>query len=105
MLFWTEWETVTNEMVAKINAGDIDGAKTAFDGKKESLKTKWDGIKGARGFQVSAETQKKMQESATKNTTALTSAMITNSMKLAADKAKADKLKALVTEYGEIFKM
>ncbi len=103
--FITEWDSVTAEMVQKINAGDIDGAKTAFDGKKESLKSKWAGIKDARGFQVGADSKKKLEESMTKNMSALSSAMITNSMKLATDKAKMDKLKALITEYGEIFKM
>lgn len=40
----------------------------------------------------------------TKNMSALTGAMTTNMMKLATDKTKLEKLKALVTEYGEIFK-
>lgn len=102
--FITEWDGVTNEMVQKINAGDIDGAKTAFDAKKESLKTKWSGIKDAKGFQVSADSKKKMEDSMKKNRSALTSAMTANMMKLATDKAKLDKLKALITEYGEIFK-
>lgn len=103
--FLTEWDSVTNEMVQKINAGDIDGARTAFDGKKESLKSKWASVKDARGFQVSADTKKKMEESATKNMSALTGAMTANMMKFASDKAKMDKLQALIKEYGEIFKM
>lgn len=103
--FLTEWDSVTNEMVQKINAGDIDGAQTAFDGKKESLKSKWAGIKDARGFQVSADSKKKMEESAKKNMGALMGAMTANSMKLATDKAKFEKLQALIKEYGEIFKM
>ena len=103
--FLTEWDSVTNDMVQKINAGDIDGAKTAFDAKKESLKSKWASVKDAKGFQVSEDTKKKMTDSATKNMSALTSAMTANAMKFAADKAKAEKLRALITEYGEIFKM
>ncbi len=103
--FITEWDSVTNDMVQKINTGDIDGAKTAFDAKKEDLKSKWDGVKNARGFQVGADTQKKLEESTKKNMTALTTSMTTNMMKIATDKAKVDKLQALIKEYGEIFKM
>ncbi len=102
--FITEWDSITDDMVQKINAGDIDGAKTAFDAKKESLKSKWAGIKDARGFQVGADAKKKLEESAKKNMTALTTAMTGNMMKIATDKAKVDKLQALIKEYGEIFK-
>lgn len=102
--FITEFDSITNEMVKKINEGDIDGARTAFDAKKANLKSQWDSIKTAKGFQVSADTKKKAEESMIKNASALSSAMIANSMKLATDKAKMEKLKALVTEYGEIFK-
>lgn len=103
--FISDLDTVTNEMVQKINAGDIDGARTAFDAKKESLKTKWDGVKSARGFQVSKEVQKEAVEKVTKNAGALSGAMTSNMMKFVTDKGKLDKLKALVTEFGDIFKM
>jgi hypothetical protein len=102
--FLTEWDGVTNDIVQKINAGDIDGARTAFDAKKESLKTKWASVKGAMGFQVGADTKKKIEDSVQKNTTALTNAMTGNMMKLASDKSKMDKLQSLIKEYGEIFK-
>ena len=103
--FLTEWETVTNDMVAKIEAGDVDGAKTAFDGKKDSLKTSWDSVKTARGFQVSEDTKKKMEEGAKKNMSNLMGAVMKGTMKMGGDKAKSDKLQALMKEYGEIFKM
>jgi hypothetical protein len=103
--FLTEWETVTNDMSAKIEAGDVDGAKTAFDGKKESLKASWDEVKTARGFQVSEDTKKKMEESTKKNMNTLMSASMKGTMKMAGDKAKSDKLQALMKEYGEIFKV
>lgn len=102
--FVTEWDSVTAEMVQKIDASDIDGAKTAFDGKKESLKTKWGAIKDAKGFQITEDSKKKVEESMKKNMGALTGSMMKNSMKLATDKAKFEKLQALIKEYGEIFK-
>ena len=103
--FVTELDSVSNEIVQKINAGDVDGAKTAFDAKKESLKSKWDSFKNARGFQVSADTKKKAEEGLKKNVTAVTMAVATNSIKFAMDKGKSEKLQALSKEYMEIFKM
>jgi hypothetical protein len=103
--FLTDWESVTNEMVKKIDEGDIDGAKAAFDSKKDSLKTKWESVKTARGFQVSDDMQKKMTDSATKNMSALSGSATKNLMKFAADKPKMDKLQALIQDYSDIFKM
>jgi hypothetical protein len=101
--FITEWDAVTAEMVQKINSGDVDGAKASFDQKKPSLQSKWDSIKTARGFQVSADSKKKLEESLKKNMSSLASSMTANSMKLATDKAKFDKLRNLIDEYGKIF--
>ncbi len=103
--FLQEFETVTKEMTQKIEAGDIDSAKRAFEAKKDSLKTSWDGIKTARGFQVSAETKTKMEESVKKNISALTSATIKGAVKLGGDKAKAEAMQALLKEFVGIFKM
>ncbi len=101
--FLTEWESVTNDIVKKIDEGDIDGAKTVFDAKKESLKNKVASIKDAKGFQVSADTKKKFEEAVTKNAETLRGSMTKNAMKFATDKSKMDKLQALIKEYGEVF--
>lgn len=103
--FLQEFETVTNEMIQKIEAGDIDGAKKAFKAKEDSLKTSWDSNKSARGFQVSAETKTKMEESVKKNISALTSATMKSAMKLGGDKAKAEAMQNLLKEFVGIFKM
>lgn len=103
--FLTELETVTNDMSAKIETGDVDGAKAAFDAKKDSLKKNWEEVKTARGFQVSEETTKKMQESMSKNASTLSSATMKGVMKMGGDRAKSEKLQALMKEYGDIFKI
>lgn len=103
--FLTEWETVTNDVSAKIEAGDVDGAKTAFDAKKGSLKKNWDEIKNIRDFQVSEETKKKMEASVKKNTDTLVNATMKGTMKMGGDPAESEKLQALMKEYGEIFQM
>jgi hypothetical protein len=101
--FLTEWEGVTNDMVKKIDEGDIDGAKAAFDAKKDSLKKSFKDVKEIRGFQISKDTEKKIADSLTKNTTVLSGSFTKNAMKFATDKTKMDKLQALIKEYGEIF--
>lgn len=100
--FMTEMNGVTNEMIQKIDVGDIDGAQKAFDAKKADIKAKWDGLKTARGFQVSEATRKKLEDSLKKNGSDLTSAMTRNAMKFATDKSKVDKLQNLIKEYTGI---
>lgn len=103
--FLSEWGTVTKDMSARIETGDVDGAKAAFDAKKDSLKKNWDEIKNARSIQVSQETQKKMEESAKKNTETLLNATMEGTMKMGGDVEKSNRLQALMKEYGEIFQM
>ena len=107
--FLTEWDAVTNEIVQKIDtnpsSAGVDEAQKTWDEKKADLKAKWDKVKDARGFQVSKDTQKKLEESAKKNVTALTTVMSKNVVKLATDKGAADKFKRLMEDYGNTFKM
>ena len=107
--FLTEWDAVTNEIVRKIDANPssagVDDAQKTWDEKKAGLKAKWDNVKDARGFQVSQDTQKKMEESAQKNVTALTGVMSKNAVKLAMDKGAADKFRKLMEDYGNTFRM
>jgi hypothetical protein len=107
--FITEFDAATKEIVAKIDANPsaagIDDAQKAFDGKKASLKAKWDGIKGAVGMQVSADTKKKLEESVTNNMKALMDVSTKNMMKLAMDKDASAKFKTLLTDYQGTFAM
>jgi len=107
--FITEFDAATKEIVAKIDAdpsaAGIDAAQKAFDGKKASLKTKWDGIKGAVGFQVSADTKKKLEDSVASNMKALMDVSTKNMMKLALDKDASKKFQALLTDYQGTFAM
>lgn len=105
--FITEFDAATNEMIAKIDAdpssAGIAEAQKAFDGKKASLKAKWDGIKDAVGFQVSADTKKKLEESVANNMKALMAVSTKNMMKLALDKDAAAKFQALLKDYQSTF--
>ena len=105
--FITEFDSVTQDIVSKIDANPsaagVDDAQKAFDGKKASLKAKWDGIKGAVGFQVSADTKKKLEDSVSKNMKALTDVSMKNAMKMAMDKDAMGKFKTLLTDYQATF--
>lgn len=103
--FIAEFDSVTMKMTEKIEAGDVDGARKAFDESKASLESSWSDIKGARGFQVSEEMQKKLTESVSKNMAALTGSVFKGTMKMGGDQAKADALKALLEEYKNVFTM
>ncbi len=107
--FITEFDTATKEIVAKIDANPtaagIGEAQKAFDGKKASLKTKWDGIKGAVGFQVSADTKKKLEDSVANNMKSLMDVSMKNAMKMALDKEASSKFQALLKDYQATFAM
>lgn len=105
--FITEFDAATKEMVAKIDANPssagIDDAQKAFDGKKASLKQKWDGIKDAVGFQVTAETKKKLEDSVKNNMASLMDVSTKHMMKLATDPGAATKFQALLKDYSSTF--
>lgn len=105
--FITEFDTATKEIVSKIDANPsaagIDEAQKAFDGKKASLKAKWDGIKDAVEFQVSADTKKKLEDSVSNNMKALMDVSTKNMMKLAMDKEASSKFQALLKDYQSTF--
>ena len=105
--FITELDAATKEIVAKIDANPtaagIDDAQKAFNGKKASLKAKFEGFKEARGLQLSADTKKKLEESLTNNGKALLDVSMKNAMKLAMDKDAATKFKDLLTDFQGTF--
>ncbi len=57
----------SNDDLAKAakDAKDPGETKKMWDDKKSDMKTKYDGIKEARGFQIKEENQKKLAESVT----------------------------------------
>ncbi|HQZ97978.1 MAG TPA: hypothetical protein PLP21_16780 [Pyrinomonadaceae bacterium] len=105
--FITDFDAATKEIVAKIDANPtaagMDEAQKAFDGKKASLKAKFDGIKGAMGFQVSADTKKKLEESMANSGKALLDVSMKNAMKLATDKEATAKFKTLLNDFQSTF--
>lgn len=99
--------TVTDEVVGKIEASPnmqgLDEAQKVWDSKKADLKSKWNGIKDARGFQVSKETTEKMKDSYTKDYTAIKMLEIKHMNVSSRDAAFKSKLEALVKEWEDTF--
>lgn len=84
-------------------AAGIDSAQKLFDAKKPSLTTKWNGIKDAVGFQVGAETKKKLEDSMKNNVQALSEVSTKNAMKWAMEKDAIPKFQKLMTDYTNTF--
>jgi hypothetical protein len=105
--FITEFDAVSKEMVTKLEANPgsqgIDDAQKVFDGKKDSLKTKFGAFKEARGVQVSEATQKKLTDRITNNGKALTDVMTKNAMKF--QPGDIPKFQKLIKDYTDTFTM
>lgn len=101
--------TVTDELVKKVDAtptaAGVDEAQKHFDSKKADLKSKWDGIKGARGFQVGDETKKKMAESYVADMAAIKTLEIKHMSVGMRDAAFKTKLESLVKDWETTFKI
>ncbi len=97
-----EFIKFNDDLAAEVSkAADKDGpegAQKAFDAKKGDLKTKYDAIKEAAGFQVSEENLKKLGESVTNSTLKVCGGQIT------ADQAAGAKFKKLCDDYTDTLK-
>jgi hypothetical protein len=107
--FFDELDVLTGEMVRKIEAGDIDGARAAFDAKKEALSSVWRKVPRKTGgrdrkIYLSSEAMKRYRGSHSDNLSAVSTAATALEIKLANDKVKVEKLRNLVTEYRETFR-
>lgn len=105
--FITELDGVTKDIVSKVDASPnesgVDAAQKSFDAKKPELKAKWDAIKDAVGFQVSADTKKKLEDSVKANTQSLMDVSLKHGMALAMDDGAMPKFEKLLKDYQAIF--
>ena len=107
--FIAENHSLIEDIVKKVDANPtetgVDEAQKAFDAKKADLKAKWDAIKEARGFQVSADSTKKLNDSMTADMKMLTDVQAKNSQKLATSGDAMNKFVKLVQAYADVIKM
>lgn len=104
--FVSENRAVIDDMVKKIDADPsekgVDEAQKAFDAKKAGLKEKWDAIKTARGAQVSADVQKKLNEEVPADMKKLTDVQQKHMMKLSTSGDAMNKFLKLIKDYQSI---
>lgn len=105
--FITEFDSTTKDLIAKIDAdpsaAGIDAAQKSYDGKKANLKVKWDAIKGAMGFQVSADVKKKLEDTVKNNMQSLTEVSTKHAVTIASDAEAEKKFMKLLNEYQSMF--
>ncbi len=93
-------DTLAADLKEKADKEGPEGAKKAFDAKKEDLKTRYADIKNARGFQVSADNKKNLSESVSKSTLTICGLQI----KVIMDREKSEAYKGICKEYSSLFK-
>jgi Tfp pilus assembly protein PilP len=99
--FMKEYAAVTADVAAKLEDGKIDEAREAFDSKKASLDAKWDAVKQALPFQLTAETKKRMNTEPEKNMTDLAEA---GNKAIKKNPNSEAKVQALVLELANVFR-
>jgi hypothetical protein len=104
-----DFDSFTKELVEKVDAeptaDGVDDAQKFLDSKKADLTAKWDSIKGARGFQVSDDTKKKMEESLKNNFESVVGLQVKYMSKAMSDTAFKSKLDKLVKDYQALYQV
>lgn len=102
-----DFDSFTKELVKKVEAqptaAGVDDAQKFLDSKRADLTAKWDSIKGARGFQVSDDTKKKMEESLKNNFMSVAGLQVKYMSKSMSDAAFKSKLEKLVKDYQRLY--
>jgi hypothetical protein len=117
------WGGCSRDKEVEVVLGELDGFTTALVGKVKSaaspqagveeaakylaangaaVKAKLAAIKTVRGFQISAETKKKLEASFTSNATAVAGLQLEYAMQSAMDKAFRERLEKLVSDYKDL---
>ena len=104
-----DFDSFTKELVKKVDAqptaAGVDDAQKFLDSKKADLTAKWDSIKSARGFQVSDDTKKKMEESLKNNFESVVGLQVKYMSKTMSDNAFKSKLDKLVKDYQALYQV
>jgi hypothetical protein len=102
-------DSFTTEVAGKLSsakdlASGLMEARKYFDAKKADIKKKFDSIKDIRGFQISEDTKKKMEDAITKNVTSIASLQITYMSRTVEDKNFETGLEKLINDYQDLLK-
>jgi Tfp pilus assembly protein PilP len=105
-----ELHAFSEELVQKVQSAPspsagVDEGQRLMDARKAELRAKVAALKGVRGFQVSAETKRKMTETLTRDALKVAGLQMRYVGVSVRDPAFKAKLDRLVRDYTEIFKL
>jgi hypothetical protein len=104
-----DFDSFTKELVSKVDANPtaagVDEAQKYLESRRDEMKGKWDSIKGARGFQVSKETQQKMEESLKNNFMSVMGLQAKYASQTMSDPAFKSKLDKLSKDYQALYEV
>ena len=99
-----ELDTFTQALLAKVKAGPtpqagVDEAQKFLDASGPALKSKLAGLKSIRGFQISAETKKKLESRFVANATAVAGLQLEYALQSARDDGFRQRVEKLANDY------
>jgi hypothetical protein len=104
--FITELNGLSTEIVRTVNetptTPGVEQAQQLLDARKEKLKTSFEKLKDVRGFQVSDEMKKKMNDSVTKSVAEVNRLQIKYVSQTVTDKSFGQKLSKLSADFNSI---
>ncbi len=99
--FLKEYASVTADVAAKLEAGQPDEARAVYESRKAGLNAKWQAVKYAMPFQLSAETKKRINAEPQQAMVELSEAA---NKAIKANPNSEAKVQALVLELANVFK-
>lgn len=107
--FISDSDKLANDIVKKVKdnptVAGIDEAQKLLDSKKADLKTKYDVVKTARGYQVKEETMKKFTDSVFKNSESVNGLKLDYVEKTVEDESFGKKIDKLVEDFNAIYEV
>lgn len=102
-------DSFTSEVVGRIAfakdpASGLAEARKYFEDNKTDIKKRFDTIKNVRGYQISDQTRKSMEDGITKNVTSIASLQITYMSRALGDKKFETGLEKLISDYQDLLK-
>jgi len=105
--FVSDFDAFSNEIVKQVKqapnpAAGVEAAQKYLDANKDRIKQGLNGIKNVKNFQISDDTKKKVEQSLTKDATAVAGLEMDYVMQMATDGAFRKKLEKLVADYRDV---
>jgi hypothetical protein len=107
LAFVSDFDTFSNEIVKQVKqapnpSAGVDAAQKYLDDNRARIKTGLSSIKSVKNFQISEATKKTVEQSLTKDATAVASLQMDYVMQMATDTAFRKKIEKLVGDYRDV---